>query len=54
MAMALVTVWQVESSGPWIKSVHPALAGRFLSTAPPEKSWKYVFNFKFYLLIAGI
>ena len=52
--VALVTLWQVESSGPGIKSVYPALAGRFLSIAPPEKSWKSVFTFKFHLLVAGI
>ena len=33
----LVALRHVESSGPGIEPVSPALAGRFLSTAPPQK-----------------
>ena len=35
----LFTPWHVESSGRGIKPLPPALAGGFLSTAPPEKSF---------------
>ena len=36
--MGLVALWHVESPGPEIKFVSPALAGRFLSTASLGKS----------------
>ena len=36
--MGLVVPWHVESSGPGIKPMSPALAGVFLSTVPSGKS----------------
>ena len=36
--MGLVALWHVESPGPGIKFMSPALAGRFLSTASLGRS----------------
>ena len=36
--------WHVGSSGPGIKPVSPALAGRLLSTAPPGKPLLGIFE----------
>ena len=36
--MGLFVLWQVESSGPEIKPMSPALAGRFLTMGPPGTS----------------
>ena len=37
--MGLVALWQVGSSGPGLEPVSPALAGGFLTTVPPGKSY---------------
>ena len=36
--VGLIPPWHVESSGPGVEPMSPALAGRFLSTMPPGKS----------------
>ena len=39
-AQLLCGMWDLP--GPELKLVFPALAGGFLTTRPPEKSWKRV------------
>ena len=39
-AQLLLDMWSVP--GPGIEPVSPALAGRFLSTVPPEKSYNLI------------
>ena len=54
--MGLVAPQHVDLSGPGIDFVSPALAGRFLTTAPPGMSQKKPFKKKmnlFYLFIFG-
>ena len=44
--MGLVALRHVRSSRPGMEPMSPALAGGFLSTVPPGKSWAdYYFNF---------
>ena len=40
----LHSMWSL--SGPWIKPVSSSLAGRFLSTVPPEKSKPFLYTCK--------
>ena len=41
---AYVALRHVGSSGPGLESVSPALAGGFLTTAPPGKPWTFHIN----------
>ena len=47
-ALLLRGMWDL--SGPGLEPVSPALAGRFLTTAPPGKSWKDLNIYLFYAI----
>ena len=48
-AQLLCGMWDLP--GPGLKPVFPALAGRFLTTVPPGKTWIFLYIGKFLFLI---
>ena len=51
LAQLLHSMWTLP--GPGIKPMSPALAGKYLSTAPPRKSWKPFFKVLASLVLGG-